>query len=137
MTATRMWPSPSISSRSLFCMATATGRFPRAELLESPNPRITSRAVTAADFDGDGRQDLAFVAEVDYDITSSAHFEGAVTAWVLFNRGGSWQLHNEGLPNQFDRGQHQRRRCGRRRPAGARPLLQLQRRAPARLFARR
>jgi hypothetical protein len=74
------------------------GVFARGELLESPNPRITSRAVTAADFDGDGRQDLAFVAEVDYDVTTTQRFEGAVTAWVLFNRGGSWEVNSDGLP---------------------------------------
>jgi hypothetical protein len=77
------------------------GTFARGELLEPPNPRITSRAVTAADFDGDGRQDLAFVAEVDYDITSNERFEGAVTAWVLFNRGGSWEAHSNGLPTNL------------------------------------
>jgi hypothetical protein len=74
------------------------GVFPRGELLKPPNPRITSRAVTSADFDGDGRQDLAFVAEVDYDITTNERFEGAVTAWVLFNRGGSWETRSDGLP---------------------------------------
>jgi hypothetical protein len=77
------------------------GVFARGELLESPNPRITSRALTAADFDGDGRQDLAFVAEVDYDVTTNSRFEGEVTVWVLFNRGGSWELHNDGLPGNL------------------------------------
>jgi hypothetical protein len=66
-----------------------------------PNRRISSRAVTSADFDGDGRQDLAFVAEVDYDITTNERFEGAVTAWVLFNRGGSWELSTSGLPQNL------------------------------------
>jgi hypothetical protein len=74
------------------------GVFARGELLESPNPRITSRALTAADFDGDGRKDLAFVAEVDYDITSNVLFEGAATVWVLLNRGGTWEISNDGLP---------------------------------------
>ena len=77
------------------------GVFARGELLVSPNPRITSRALTAADFDGDGRQDLAFVAEVDYDITSNQRFEGAATVWVLLNRGGSWQSSSKGLPNNM------------------------------------
>jgi hypothetical protein len=77
------------------------GVFARGELLKSPNRRISSRAVTSADFDGDGRQDLAFVAEVDYDVTTNERFEGAVTAWVLFNRGGSWELSTSGLPQNF------------------------------------
>jgi hypothetical protein len=76
----------------------SNGVFARGEQLPSPNPRISSRAVTVADFDGDGRQDLAFVAEVDYDITSNQRFEGAVTVWALLNRGvSSWELSNEGL----------------------------------------
>jgi len=77
------------------------GVFARGELLEPPNPRITSRALTAADFDGDGRKDLAFVAEVDYDITTNVRFEGAVTVWVLFNRGGSWESLSNGLPENL------------------------------------
>jgi len=75
------------------------GVFARGELLESPNPRITSRALTAADFDGDGRKDLAFVAEVDYDITSNVRFDGATTVWVLLNRGGTWEVSSSGLPD--------------------------------------
>jgi len=74
------------------------GVFARGELLESPNPRITSRGLTSADFDGDGRKDLAFVAEVDYDITSNQRFEGATTVWVLLNRGGTWEVSSDGLP---------------------------------------
>jgi hypothetical protein len=77
------------------------GVFARGDLLKSPNPRITSRAVTAADFDGDGRQDLAFVAEVDYDITTNERFEGAATVWALLNRGGSWKLTTGGLPQNL------------------------------------
>lgn len=77
------------------------GVFSRGELLESPNPRITSRALTSADFDGDGRMDLAFVAEVDYDITSNIRFDGEVTVWVLLNRGGSWEVSRNGLPENL------------------------------------
>jgi hypothetical protein len=77
------------------------GVFARGELLESPNPRITSRAVTAGDFNGDGRQDVAFVAEVDYDITTNERFEGATTVWALLNRGGSWELSTKGLPENL------------------------------------
>jgi hypothetical protein len=77
------------------------GVFARGELAKSPSPRITSRAVTAADFDGDGRQDLAFVAEVDYDITTNERFEGATTVWALLNRGGSWELSTGGLPKNL------------------------------------
>ena len=76
-----------------------TGNFGRGDHLRSPDPRITSRAVTSADIDGDGRPDLAFIAEIDYDITSSVRIEDAPTAWVLFNRESGWQLSHDGLPS--------------------------------------
>jgi len=62
---------------------------------------MTSRAVTTGDFDGDGRIDLGFVAEVDYDMTTNARVDGAETVWVLFNRGDSWEISTEGLPTDF------------------------------------
>jgi hypothetical protein len=77
------------------------GRFPRTEMLRSPDPRIPSRAATAADFDGDGRQDIAFVAEVDYDMSDSSKLEGAATVWVHLNRGDSWELSYDGLPTNM------------------------------------
>jgi hypothetical protein len=77
------------------------GRFPSGGVLPSPDPRMTSRAVTAADFDGDGRTDLGFVSEVDYDMTTNARVDGAMTVWVLFNRGDTWEISTEGLPTDF------------------------------------
>ena len=77
------------------------GEFPRADLLPAPDPRLTSRAVVAADFDGDGRQDLAFVAEIDFDMRSSEKITGAESVWVAFNRADGWALHNDGLPKNL------------------------------------
>lgn len=77
------------------------GRFPSGGVLPSPDPRMTSRAVTAADFDGDGRTDLGFVSEIDYDMSTNARVDGAKTVWVLFNRGESWEISTEGLPVDF------------------------------------
>jgi hypothetical protein len=74
------------------------GRFPRGGILPSPDPRVSSRAVVAADFDGDGRTDLAFVAEIDYNVTTKAKIEAAQTVWVQFNRAESWELSTKGLP---------------------------------------
>jgi hypothetical protein len=74
------------------------GRFPSGGILPSPDPRISARAVTAADFDGDGRLDLGFVSEIDYDITTNARYDDAISAWVLFNRGDTWEISTEGLP---------------------------------------
>ncbi len=74
------------------------GLFPTGGLLQSPDPRLTSRAVVAADFDGDGRQDLGFVAEVDLDLRSNRKIDGAKTVWVVFNRKDGWVVDAEGLP---------------------------------------
>lgn len=73
------------------------GGFGRGGRLLPPDPRITSRAVTVGDFDGDGRLDLAFMAEVDYDVTDNSKIEGAATVWVQLNREDSWELSHEGL----------------------------------------
>jgi len=77
------------------------GRFPSGGILPSPDPRLSSRAVTAADFDGDGSIDLGFVSEIDYDMTTNARIGGAATVWVLFNRGDTWEISTEGLPTDF------------------------------------
>jgi hypothetical protein len=74
------------------------GNFPRGGILPSPDPRVSSRAVVASDFDGDGRPDLAFVAEIDYNLTTKAKIEAAPTVWVQFNRSESWELSTKGLP---------------------------------------
>jgi hypothetical protein len=74
------------------------GLFPTGERLRSPDPRLTSRALVAADFDGDGRQDLGFVAEVDLDLRSNEKIEGAKTVWVQFNTEDGWVLDAESLP---------------------------------------
>ncbi len=77
------------------------GRFPTGGVLPSPDQRMTSRAVTAADFDGDGRIDLGFVAEVDFDKATNAMIDDAATVWVLFNRSDTWEISTEGLPTDF------------------------------------
>ena len=74
------------------------GQFLTGGLLPSPDPRLSSRAVVAADFDGDGRQDLAFVAEIDFDLGSSEKIEAADSVWVLFNTPDGWVLDTDGLP---------------------------------------
>jgi len=74
------------------------GLFPTGERLRSPDPRLTSRAVVAADFDGDGRTDLGFVAEVDFDLRSNKKIDKANSVWVMFNRDDGWVLDTEGLP---------------------------------------
>jgi hypothetical protein len=69
------------------------GQFERHNRLPCPDPRITSRAVTAADFNTDGRLDLAFQAEINYDQGTSSRMHGATVVWITLNRGnGKWEL---------------------------------------------
>jgi hypothetical protein len=77
------------------------GNFTRTEKLQSPDPRVNARAVTAADFDGDGTTDLAFMAEVDFDRSTSATIEDAATVWILYRKGDSWKLWDKGLPTSI------------------------------------
>ena len=76
------------------------GRFTRAELLTSPDPRVSSRAPVVADFNGDGRDDVAFLAEIDYDMATSSRIEDAVTVWTLLSSPTGWQGSWTGLPQQ-------------------------------------
>jgi hypothetical protein len=77
-----------------------TGNFARAELLPSPDPRVSSRAPAVADFNGDGRDDVAFLAEIDYDMAGSAPIEDAVTVWTLLSGPAGWQASRPGLPQR-------------------------------------
>jgi len=76
------------------------GNFARAEQLPSPDPRISSRAPAAGDFNGDGRDDVAFLAEIDYDTSTSARIEDSTTAWTVLSTAAGWQLSRTGLPQR-------------------------------------
>ncbi len=67
------------------------GTFDRSQLLPNPDPRVTSRAPTVADFDLDGRLDVAFLAEIDYDLTSNARYTGTTTVWLVLNKDAGWK----------------------------------------------
>ncbi len=66
--------------------------FRRFKKLPSPDPRITSRATTVADFDGDGRLDVAFLAELDLDLGQSKRVKGTPTIWIVRNTESGWRL---------------------------------------------
>lgn len=73
--------------------------FRKVRKLPSPDPRMTSRAVTVADFDGDGRIDVAFEAELDLDMSQNKRLKGTNTVWVVLNAEDGWKLdHTKGLP---------------------------------------
>jgi hypothetical protein len=74
------------------------GNFPRAVELPTADTRITSRAVTVDDFDLDGRLDVAFVAEIDYDLQTSLQIQNTPSAWVVLNPESGWKLVTEGMP---------------------------------------
>ena len=76
------------------------GSFARAELLPSPDPRVSSRAPAVGDFNGDRRDDVAFVAEIDYDLAASERIEDAVTVWTALSSPTGWQLRHQGLPQR-------------------------------------
>ncbi|MEN8163308.1 MAG: VCBS repeat-containing protein [Acidobacteriota bacterium] len=69
-----------------------THEFRRFKKLPSPDPRITSRATTVADFDGDGRLDVAFLAELDLDMSQSKRVKGTPTIWIVKNTESGWRL---------------------------------------------
>jgi hypothetical protein len=74
------------------------GEFRRFDKLPSPESRVTSRGVTAADFDGDGRTDLAFQAELDLDLGMGERVNEAYTAWVVMNTADGWKLNTDRMP---------------------------------------
>jgi len=74
------------------------GTFGRSDRLQAPDPRISSRACTVADFNGDGRDDIAFIAELDLDMSSQQLVEDTPTVWVQLKTETGWKLQETGLP---------------------------------------
>ena len=74
------------------------GAFSRNDRLQSPDPRLTSRACTVADFNGDGRDDIAFIAELDLDMGTQELLTDTPTVWVQLNTEEGWKLQKTGFP---------------------------------------
>lgn len=76
------------------------GDFSRFQKLPTPRGEVHSQAVAVADFNGDGWPDLAFLAEVSYDIKTSESLS-VPSVWVLENgKGKGWTVHLKGLPGK-------------------------------------
>ena len=66
------------------------GDFTRFVELPQVNPNVTSRALVVADFDGDGRQDVAALAELDLDLATNVQLRAASSRSCLNTKEG-WQ----------------------------------------------
>jgi hypothetical protein len=53
-----------------------------------------------ADFNGDGRDDVAFLAEIDYDMATNARIDDSVTVWTVLSSPNGWQGSRPGLPER-------------------------------------
>ncbi|NOZ79662.1 MAG: VCBS repeat-containing protein [Acidobacteria bacterium] len=74
------------------------GDFSHFVKLPTPDPRLHSQAVAVADFNGDGWPDIAFLAEISYDLGTSNPLDKP-TLWVLENlKGKGWKVRAHGLP---------------------------------------
>jgi hypothetical protein len=74
------------------------GQFERFDRLPAPGASLTARGVAVDDFDGDGRPDVAFVAELDLDLADGTRVERETTVWTVLNTARGWKVHQEGLP---------------------------------------
>lgn len=74
------------------------GAFGRVDRLKAPDPRLTSRACTVADFNGDGRDDIAFIAELDLDMGTQQRIADKSTVWIQLRTDTGWELVTAGLP---------------------------------------
>ncbi len=56
--------------------------------------------MAVADYSGDGRDDVAVLAEIDYDMGTSERIDDASTLWIAINTPGGWQVARDGLPGR-------------------------------------
>lgn len=76
------------------------GNFERAVRLPKGNQAVTARAVVVADFNKDGRLDVATLAELDVDVGKGQRLESGLVN-VVFNLPGGWILAgSQGLPER-------------------------------------
>jgi hypothetical protein len=85
-------------SRTYVLYGNGKGDFTRFVAIPESNPDMTSRALTVADFNGDGRPDIASFAEVDLNMATSRPLpSGHVN--IALNTPSGWQpVRKKGFP---------------------------------------
>ncbi|MGD1149264.1 MAG: VCBS repeat-containing protein [Thermoanaerobaculaceae bacterium] len=77
------------------------GNFTRFVTIPQDNPEVTSRALTVADFNNDGRPDIATFAEVDINLKTTASLHSGLVN-IALNLPGGWKaLAPKGFPGQL------------------------------------
>jgi hypothetical protein len=74
------------------------GDFSRWVRLPKVNPTVTSRALTIADFNHDGRPDIALLDELDLDLATDQPLKSGLVNVVL-NLPTGWEAGGEGFPS--------------------------------------
>jgi hypothetical protein len=74
------------------------GDFSRYAVLPKLNPSVTSRTLAVADFNGDGRSDIALFDELDLDLATNQQVKNGLVNVVL-NLPGGWKATGDGLPS--------------------------------------
>ncbi len=73
------------------------GNFTRVATIPTVNPEMSARSLVVADFNGDGRPDIATLAEVDVNVASAKRFNDGLVN-VALNLPGGWKATSDGFP---------------------------------------
>jgi hypothetical protein len=85
---------------TLILYGNGKGDFTRMVRLPKPNPGVSARALTVADFNNDGRPDVATICEMDLDqTTQKAQHAGLVV--VYLNLPDGWKAVTQGFPTEI------------------------------------
>jgi hypothetical protein len=77
-------------SRTYVLYGDGKGNFTRFVTIPQANPDITSRAIAVADFNGDGRPDIATLDEVNVNMATSQEVKGGLVN-IALNLPSGWQ----------------------------------------------